>query len=298
MRDILPRILREHPEVRFEIEKILRETALPRDEAESRFEKLLKEIRDIREETRRIWKYLQEREDRWEEKLEAQNRAWEKRFQEQQKAWERKFQEEQKAWERKFQEEQKAWERKFQEEQKAWEKRFQEQQKLWEKKFEEEQRAWRQQLEEYNRRWDERFKEFWNRVERTLGGLGARWGLQSEEAFRAGMQKVLQSLTNYRVSRYLAYDEKGEVFGHPDQVELDVVIRNGEVWVIEIKSSVSKADLYAFERKVRFYEKREGRRVDRKIIVSPMVDPRALPLLPTLGIEVVPDAADLGEIKE
>ena len=39
--EILPRILREHPEARGEIERLIRETAMTREEAESRFEKLL-----------------------------------------------------------------------------------------------------------------------------------------------------------------------------------------------------------------------------------------------------------------
>ncbi|WP_297055094.1 hypothetical protein [Thermosulfurimonas sp.] len=41
--EILPRILREHPETRFEIERLIRETAMTREEAESRFERLLEE---------------------------------------------------------------------------------------------------------------------------------------------------------------------------------------------------------------------------------------------------------------
>jgi hypothetical protein len=39
---------------------------------------------------------------------------------------------------------------------------------------------------------------------------------------------------------------KREVFGRPDQVELDIIIKNGDVILCEIKSSMSKADIYSF----------------------------------------------------
>lgn len=58
------------------------------------------------------------------------------------------------------------------------------------------------------------------------------------------------------------FDESGEVFGRPDIVEMDVIVRDGEVLVCEMKSSVSRGDVYLFERKVRSYEKRTGRKVD------------------------------------
>jgi hypothetical protein len=65
------------------------------------------------------------------------------------------------------------------------------------------------------------------------------------------------------------YDDNGEVFGHPDQVEVDVIIQDGIVIVCEIKLSMSKAELYTFERKAVFYEKRNGRKATRKMVISP-----------------------------
>jgi hypothetical protein len=56
------------------------------------------------------------------------------------------------------------------------------------------------------------------------------------------------------------------VFGRPDQVKFDVI-------VCEIKSSMSKADRYIFSRKVEFYQQKYQRSVNRKIVISPMVDP-------------------------
>jgi len=109
--------------------------------------------------------------------------------------------------------------------------------------------------------------------------------LNSEKAFRQAIQSILEELTGLSVGNYLAYDEKGEVFGHPEQIELDVVIKNGQVWLIEIKSSMSKADMYIFDKKVKFYEKREGKTVTRKLVISPMIDPKAYEVASKLEIE-------------
>ncbi|MEB3160461.1 MAG: hypothetical protein VKL20_03250 [Synechocystis sp.] len=89
------------------------------------------------------------------------------------------------------------------------------------------------------------------------------------------------------------FEEEGEVFGRPDQVEIDVIIKNGTVIACEIKSSISKPEMYSFDRKVAFYEKRHQRTVNRKIVISPMVDRRALPVAKALGIEIYSFAEDV-----
>lgn len=44
--------------------------------------------------------------------------------------------------------------------------------------------------------------------------------------------------------------------------------------------------MYTLWRKKQFYEKRHQRKVDRVIVISPMVDPRAKPVAEKLGIEI------------
>ena len=81
-------------------------------------------------------------------------------------------------------------------------------------------------------------------------------------------------------------DSDGKVFGRPDQVEIDIVVANGVCMAIEIKSSVDKQAIYLFDRKVQAYSEREERTVNRKIVISPMVDSRAFRVAKELGIEV------------
>lgn len=123
------------------------------------------------------------------------------------------------------------------------------------------------------------------RVEIQIGALGARWGIGSEEAFRNGMRGILEEL-GFRVERYTAWDEEGVVFGRPEQVELDVVITDGKTAVVEIKSSVSRGDVAAFQRKAEFYERKEGRRIDRKVIISPFFEPGAREMAEGFGMEL------------
>jgi hypothetical protein len=97
-------------------------------------------------------------------------------------------------------------------------------------------------------------------IEMQIGGLGARWGMQAEEAFRSGMKTILEEV-GFRAERYLAYDTEGEVFGRSDQVELDVVIQDGKAMVIEIKSSLDRGQVHLFSRKVAFYARKTGQQV-------------------------------------
>lgn len=167
------------------------------------------------------------------------------------------------------------------------------------RKWDEEARKW----DEQSRKWDEQSRQ-WNeqhqqtqtmlaeiqdqkrRYESSIGAIGSRWGLYSEESFRNALKGILEQSFGVQVLNINDFDEAGEVFGRPDQVELDIVITNGSVIACEIKSSLSKSDMYSFDRKVAFYQKRHERPVGRKLVISPMVDQRALPVAEALGIEV------------
>lgn len=164
---------------------------------------------------------------------------------------------------------------------------------------EEQNRKW----DEQNRKWDEARNEFRlvhdeimaqaKKFDRSIGALGARWGLQSEAAFRKALAGILEQSFGVEVLNINEYDEQGEVFGRPDQVELDIIIKNGLLLICELKSSIDKAGMYIFERKVRFYEKRHQRQADRMLVVSPMIEPKALKVAERLGIETYSDSSEV-----
>jgi len=183
---------------------------------------------------------------------------------------------------------------------------------IWEeqnRKWDEQNSKWETQSskwDEQNRKWDESREEFQQvheeimaqarKFDRSIGALGARWGMQSEAAFRNALAGILQENFGVEVLNINEYDEQGEVFGQPDQVELDVVIKHGLLLICELKSSIDKAGMYIFERKARFYEKRHHCKADRLIVISPMIDPRASKVAAKLGIETYSDSVEVEEI--
>jgi hypothetical protein len=259
IREEVRRALTEDPEVRHAVQAALQETR------DSRFDRLLEELRLAREEESRRW---DEQTKLWAE----QNRRWAERQEEEAKRWE-----EQKL---RWDEQAKLWA----EQNRRWAERQEEEAKRWEEenlRWKEDQKAIRAMLK--------RLDEFDSR----LGALGARWGLHSEEAFRSALQGILEESFGVQVINLREWDDSGEVFGRPDQVELDVIIYNSTLILCEIKSAVSKADIALFERKVQWYEKRHSRKADRRIVISPLADARAERFARELGIEIYSFARDV-----
>ena len=129
-------------------------------------------------------------------------------------------------------------------------------------------------------------------LDKKIVRLGARWGLHSENAFRAGMEAILTE-AGFSVEKYRKLDTESVVFAHPSEVEIDVVAKNGKTILIEIKSRIDRNDVLIFDTIAKFYETEESRSVDRKIMISPYIEDRAKIVADTLGIELCTDATDI-----
>jgi hypothetical protein len=168
------------------------------------------------------------------------------------------------------------------------------------RRWEEQARKWEEQRtererdrEEQTRKWEEsdaRFARVHEEImaqakkfDRSIGALGARWGMQSEAAFRNALAGILEQHFGVQVLHVDDYDDDGTVFGRPDQVEIDIIIKNGLLLICELKSSMSKSDMYIFERKARFYERRHDRNADRLLVISPMIDAKAKKVAHQIG---------------
>ncbi len=159
------------------------------------------------------------------------------------------------------------------------------------KKWDENQKKW----DDNQKKWEENQKELREMInsiselsrkhDSSIGALGAWLGLHSEVSFRNGLKAILTDSFGVRVERYLDYDLEGMVFGRPEQIELDVVIYNGDIILCEIKSSISKSEMHVFYRKKEYYEKKHDLKVNRTMVISPMIEPLALEVAERLGIE-------------
>lgn len=164
------------------------------------------------------------------------------------------------------------------------------------RRWEDSNRRWEESRVESNQRWEKAQEELRaqrTRIETRLGALGSRWGRDSEATFRNALRGILTDSFGVDVINVNEYDDKGEVHGVPDQVELDIIIKNGTLIICEIKAAVSKADVYVFQRKIKFYETHHNRLANRKLIISPFIDEKAVAAAHRLGMEVYSDAEDV-----
>jgi hypothetical protein len=125
-----------------------------------------------------------------------------------------------------------------------------------------------------------------------MGGFATRWGMQTIEIFQQEIREILHEV-GFTTEQFGSYDAAGDVFGHPDQVELDVITKNDKLMVVEIKPFLDWENTYMFDRKVAFYTRSTSRQVDRKLIVTPFVDNRAKEIGLRLGVEICTDITAL-----
>lgn len=265
LRGELPTWLRSDPELRALLLDVTRAEFSTRLETEDWFSRALTELRRDREEQARKW---DEETRKWDEEA----RRWE--------AQERKSDEQQRKWEAN----QAALDRLYEQGNRDREEQA--------RKWDEQQRKWEANQAELLRIHEEIMAQA-NKFDRSFGALSARWGIRSEKAFRDVLAGILEKSFGAQVLNVTEYDDAGEVFGRPDQIELDIIIRDGLLVICELKSWIDKPGMYSFERKARFYEKRHGRQADRLIVISPMIDARAQKVAERLGIETYGDSTEV-----
>jgi hypothetical protein len=308
----LPELLKQDAGFRLWLEDLIRSTAVTTESFDARFDRVLREMAADREAQEHKWE-AQER--KWEE----QNRKWDENNRKSEEKWaeqNRKWDENNRKWEEKWAEQNRKWdennrksEEKWAEQNRKWdesnrksEEKWAEQNRRWDENNRKSEEKWAEQ----NRKWDEQhrvnlqmleeIKQSRSHQEQGIGALGARWGLTSEASFRAALKGILEQSFDVEVLNVNEFDDEGIVFGMPDQIEIDIIVHDGELILCELKSSMSKSDIYAFERKVQYYQRRHGREVNRKIVISPMVRPEARPVAKRLGIEVFGFAEDVSDL--
>ncbi|MEN3048102.1 MAG: DUF3782 domain-containing protein [Candidatus Caldarchaeales archaeon] len=119
-------------------------------------------------------------------------------------------------------------------------------------------------------------------VEKQVSALGARWGIMAESAFREGLKEIVERYFGGEVTKWGLFDREGSVYGRPAAVEADVLVRDREHLLVEVKSSVSRGDVIELKRIAELYERETGVRL-KLVIVSPFVDERALSSRVTSG---------------
>jgi len=234
-----------------------------------RFERQEKENERIWQTIERIWQAIEKLEKTMREGFERQEKENEKIWQAIKEGFERQEKENQRIWQ--------TIEELRKDMKEGFEKQAQENERIWQNI----ERIW-QAIEKL----EKTIKEGFERMNRKIEGLGARWGLMAEETFRAGLKTIIEDL-GYAVENVVFFDDEGYVLLKPSRIEIDIIIKDGRKIAVEIKSSVSEGDVSTFERKVKLYEKKFNVKIDKKIILTPFANSKAIEIAKSLDIEIV-----------
>jgi len=125
-------------------------------------------------------------------------------------------------------------------------------------------------------------------LSRLVNVVAHRFGVLSEEGFRDAMRYDVEEIFGVaKVEKWVYNDVEGFVYEKPAVVEVDLVIKDREHILIEIKSRVSRGDVMEFYRIGELYKKVTGTK-PRLAIVGGFIDKGVEELAKDYGIEIVP----------
>ncbi|OQY82074.1 MAG: hypothetical protein B6D41_18720 [Chloroflexi bacterium UTCFX4] len=254
LQEELPRVIREHPEVRYELRGMMLEAFPSRDE----FNQLLEELRQHREETRAQFARVDERFGQ----VDAQFRHVDERFDRVETRLERVEQGQAKL---------EQGQAKLEQGQAELSLRVGnlEQGQL---RLETRQTSLEQTVEELKRAMEQGFAD----VQKDLSRLGQRWGVWNEKFFRATIAAILEKSFGAKVESRVI---QGEQF--------DLVISNGEHILVEIEASTGPNMQQRLERKRRLYIQETGITPARVLLATGSIHSRRAQALREAGFEVI-----------
>ena len=149
--------------------------------------------------------------------------------------------------------------------------------------------------EDFNKRMEEMRADFNRRMESfekrmeafdiKLSSLGARWGIMNESAVRNALRGLLSEKFGVKVSKWEVFDEDGIVYGRPAMIEVDLVIRDKEHILVEIKSHIRKSDVAELLRISELYEKIQKVKPSL-MIITPFIEEKGREFAETNGITI------------
>ncbi len=125
-------------------------------------------------------------------------------------------------------------------------------------------------------------------LQRLVNIVAHRFGVLAEAGLRETLKAVVERILGVaRVSKLVIRDEEGVVYGYPTEVDIDVVVRDSEHVIIEVKSRVDPGDVRIAALKARLYERVYGVK-PRVLVVGDFVSPKAYEAAARLGVELKP----------
>jgi len=98
-------------------------------------------------------------------------------------------------------------------------------------------------LAEHSKRLEELAREVRD-LRRTVVVIAHRFGVLTEESFREAMRYVIEEVFGVaRVEKWVYNDVEGVVYGVPAVVEANILIKDKECVLVEVKSRISRGDV-------------------------------------------------------
>ncbi|MHA1650204.1 MAG: DUF3782 domain-containing protein [Candidatus Helarchaeota archaeon] len=166
------------------------------------------------------------------------------------------------------------------------------------RRFEEADRRFKELITTMNDRFeasDQRFKELVEAMNRNflilkvaIDSLGRRSGIQLEKTILKLLEKSLrhQDIDINKVQWIELIDEKGEVFPPNYRTDVDVLIRDGLHFLMEIKYKADNRDVFHFLKVAELYAKKY-RHPNKLILVSLEINPKTQEYAEKQNIEVI-----------
>jgi hypothetical protein len=247
----LPRVIREHPETRYEVFELLMEVAPPRPDVTAQFEEFQqkwaerdRQLEAFQVETGQRFDHLDGELHEFRGEVNGRFEQVDQRFEQVDQRFEQVDQ------------------------------RFEQV----DQRFEQIDRRFEQvdqRFEQVDRRFDGVDDRF-DRLERMIDRLGARWGIRSESVFRQTIETLLEDSFGAKVQSLTI---EGEQF--------DVVITNGHHILVEITASASKNMQARLERKRDLYTRVKGVQPTRFILATSAIHSRRAESLRAAGFDVI-----------
>ncbi|MDI6734963.1 MAG: DUF3782 domain-containing protein [bacterium] len=161
------------------------------------------------------------------------------------------------------------------------------------KRFEEMHKEMLSRFEAADKRFDtvDKQLEVQHKETRKLGmsirTIGSRWGKETEVTIRKTLQELLlKKIEAKEVSEWKVKDKEGKVGVPNSQIQMDLLIRNGQHFLAEIKSSADEAHVDRLYKIGELYTEKVGI-VPKLLFVAVTMEEEGVNLCQKLGIQLI-----------
>ncbi len=98
---------------------------------------------------------------------------------------------------------------------------------------------------------------------------------------------LLNNVNPDKIRKETLVDSSGDFFGPNYSTDIDVILENGNVYLVEVKAKADSRDFYYFKRVGQLYERERQRKVSRLIMVSLRINEKTIQHGKYTGIQII-----------